>query len=693
MLEQFLDQLYADVFDQAHDKELGGLRLTALTRVLLDRLEEAGIIANGEVAYCKLASGNVTGEVHAYAYDPEEEILALFFCIDANDDCPLDARVEVSAVGKDLIDRGFRRLEGLVKLIKANKDTDLEESQPAYELAQLLHESPAGLTIALNVLTTGTISDKAAVFESKDGFTRDVWDLLRLSRTCRGTGDDKLSIDFAEQFGETLPCLVTPRAADGIQVLFTCIPGATLAQIYNTYRNRLLERNVRSFLQFTGKVNKGIRTTVLDAPSRFLPYNNGLSASASAVLLEDVRNGTARIRSVEDFQIVNGGQTTASIASCVRRDSADLAAVSVAMKLTIVPKDRVEELVPLISRYANTQNRIQEADFDANRPWHIEMERLSRNTWTQPTLDAPRGTRWFYERSRGQYADERAAYSSAAARKKFKNENPPSQKFTKTDLAKFRLSWEQRPSVVSRGAQKCFTYFMGEITREARREPDLIEFKMTVALAILFHTAEKLYGELGFTGYRANVVTYSVARLSQMLQCRLPYDQIWTTQRLPDDLVAALKLIIVGVREQLIDLRPPNTNISEWCKKEQCWSAVLERQFQVNLPDIAPWPAQPQSRPEFGREHQLLIDAVKGIPADVWFAVAKWAKETQTLYPSQRAIAFSIGQIVARGGAPTLKQSQSGKKLLNRARQLGFAHLSLASEHLQLLNDASNSPV
>ena len=151
-----------------------------------------------------------------------------------------------------------------------------------------------------------------------------------------------------------------------------------------------------------------------------------------------------------DFQIVNGGQTTASVASCNRRDAADLGQVSVAMKLTIVPEQAVDQLVPLISKYANTQNRIQEADFSANHPWHIELERLSRSTWTSiRTTEVARGTRWFYERARGQYADSFAAENTSAGRKRFRIENPSGQKFSKTDLAKFMLSWDQLPHSVS----------------------------------------------------------------------------------------------------------------------------------------------------------------------------------------------------------------------------------------------------
>jgi hypothetical protein len=171
----------------------------------------------------------------------------------------------------------------------------------------------------LNVLALGTVSERAATSEKRKGIEREVWDLDRLVKTC-GTGtEERPAIDFVGEFSQSLPCLVTPKTDDGLQVFMTWIRGDVLAQIYNTYRSRLLERNVRSFLQFTGKVNKGIRETVLDRPTRFLSYNNGLSATASVVELDDFGSGLARIRSVRDFQIVNGGQTTASIASCARR--------------------------------------------------------------------------------------------------------------------------------------------------------------------------------------------------------------------------------------------------------------------------------------------------------------------------------------------------------------------------------------
>jgi hypothetical protein len=676
VLDRFLEQIRSDVFDRANEPGGGGLRLHALLEVLLDRMEEAGVAAEGQVAYYRREAGNINAEVHGFSYDTDDDVLTVYHCIDANEESNLDDGWTVKAVGKDAIDRGFRRLEAFVRLARSGRVVALDESEPAAELVRIIKDlSGPEATIELSVLTTGTVSEKAAVFAASDGFRREVWDLLRLMRSCGGAREERPSIDFGGEFGHSLPCLIMPRGNDGIQVLLTSIPGRVLAEIYKTYRGRLLERNVRSFLQFTGKVNKGIRDTVLNSPGRFLAYNNGVSATAASVDLDEVGGGLGRIRAVRDFQIVNGGQTTASIASCLRRDGADLSLVDVPMKLTVVPPAALDDLVPRISKFANTQNRIQEADFSANHPWHIALERLSRETWTRPTEGAPRGTRWYYERSRGQYADEVAAQATPAGRRTFRRDNPSAQKFTKTDLAKFGLSWDQRPAVVSRGAQKCFVEFMNQLVREGRRPPEYDEFRRIVGQAILFHTAERLYGELGHQGYRAQVVTYSIARLSHSLQRRIHWDEIWETQAVPPDLVAPLKLVLTGVREVVVH-PPANRNITEWCKREECWSSVLQLPLQLGLPGSTggngTGPRRDQPPPT--QQEKAAIELVQAIPADVWFAAAKWAKDTGSLQGWQRSLAYSLGNVGARGKEPSPRQAVQGCRLLLEARRLGYGH-------------------
>lgn len=691
--ERFLNTLLSDAFDQAHDPEHGGLRLSALLATVLGYLEDAGVVSDPRLSYLCQEGSNFAAECHAYACDTEDDILQLFYCVDATASIPLGEDAEVTSVNKEALDRGFRRLESVVRRAREGRLDTIEPSQAASELVELIKEcEAAGRQIELHVIATGAVSDRAAFSEGKDSYRREVWDVLRLARTCGAGSGETVSINFTEEYGQSLPCLLTKEGEDGIRVLLTCIHAPVLAGIYNTYRARLLERNVRSFLQFTGKVNKGIRTTLLNEPHRFLAYNNGLSATAARVDLDGTSNDLARITAVHEFQIVNGGQTTASVAACVRKGEADLSDVFVPMKLTIVPSERVAELVPRISQYANTQNRIQEADFHANHPWHIELQKLSRSTWLAPTAESPRGTRWFYERSRGQYADELAATGTPAGRRKFRVENPPKQKITKTDVAKFVLSWDQEPALVSRGAQKCFVEFMGRLSRESRPVPDLPEFKRVISLAILFRTAEVLYGELDYKGYRAQAVTYAIALLSHHSQRRLPWSDIWELQGVPDELVPALKKLLVAVREAVTN-PPANRNITEWCKRPECWSHLLNLDVDIALPSGLESAPQSGAVPTdaLSPAERAIVEAVAVIPGDVWFGVAKWAKDTDTLLGWQRGLAYSLGTLPGRNRKPSIKQATQGRKVLMEARRLGFGHELLTAELLERVAQAVSS--
>jgi hypothetical protein len=653
---EFYRQLRSEMADICFDPDDGGLQLTSVGNLFLDRFEEAGFIPAGHVAYFTHQLSKGTAEVHGYALDDEEDVLALFYFIPFQSEDP-------PAVSRDETESGYRKMKAFVRTVASG------------ELIGLIRDASArGTSIRFFVVTNGLVSDRAALADAEKASERETWDIMRLYRSIgTGAGHEAIDIDLVRDYGAPLPCLVTPVAEDGLQILLTCIPGATLATIYDQYRARLLERNVRSFLQFAGSVNKGIRETILTAPSRFLPYNNGISATASVVRLRHSGDGLALIEGMSDFQIVNGGQTTASISACARKDKADLSKVYVPMKLTIVPAEAVDALVPQISRYANTQNRVQEADFSANHPYHIELEKLSRQHWTTPSPSSPRGTRWFYERSRGQYAVEKLKTNSLPAQRKFRDENPPSQRFTKTDLAKYVMSWDQYPQRVSLGAQKNFMVFMSLVERDKRLLPDEAEFKRVVGLAILYRTAERAYGELGYTGYRANVVAYTVALLSFWRKRMLDWTAIWDAQVLSDDVVEMVKTIMIGVRKLIFDPAGTQRNISEWAKKDACWSAALEMPFEGNGFDEKP--QQPVL--VVSAEQQKIIDVIGGVPPAVWFDAAAWAKREDRLSPFQRSLAFNVGRRLAQHKPVTPKQAPCCLGLLNEATAAGFRHNDL----------------
>jgi hypothetical protein len=686
----FLEEWRFEAYDAANAIDTGDIRQQALLETILGWLEEAGACPDPQIAFFQRRVGNRTAEVHGYSLDTDDDVLTLFYFVDANTNEPFGSSWTAQPVAKEAIDRGFSRLAAFIDAGGSGRLNDIEDSQPAAELLELLIEAcETSRKLVASVITTGQATDRGMAAGSSGDIDRDVWDIVRLARVCGSGPNEPLSINFSKDFSSSLPCLMAPPGPDGLRVLLTHISGAVLGQLYNRYRARLLERNVRSFLQFTAKVNQGIRGTLLTAPSRFLSYNNGIAATAGSVIVDDLGDGLGRIRQVNDFQIVNGGQTTATIAAVQRRDDVDLSSVSVAMKLTVVPDGHLDELVPLIARFANTQNRIQEADFSANHPWHVAFEKHSRDTWAPAAPSAPRGTRWYYERSRGQYADDLAAANTPAAKRRFREENPPTQKISKTDLAKFVLSWDQRPSIVSRGAQKVFAAFMSQVSATGKAPPERSDFMRIGAQAILFRTAERLYKELELGNYRAQVVTYAISRLSHETERRLPWDDIWSTQRLPHEVLSALKLIMVGIHDAIA--HPPNgRNVTEWCKSDQCALAVMEVDVKPELPSVGGW--QPYATFTAYQVRQPatgpLLEAILAVPHAVWYAISKWAKESDELKPWQRSLSFSIGRLRELGKPPSSKQAVQGRKLLLEAVDAGYSHPDLDDSRISAVSAA-----
>jgi len=405
-------------------------------------------------------------------------------------------------------------------------------------------------------------------------------------------GAEPIEIDVTSVNGSPLPCLPA-HSIDGEHTSYlVAVPGAFLAEIYGLYGAKLLEQNVRTFLQARTKVNTGIIRTLETAPEMFFAYNNGLTATAAGITTASLPGGGLGISSIDNLQIVNGGQTTASILyanDSQRKDRrADLSRVFVQMKLSVVNPDRLEEVVPLISRFANTQNKISEADFFSSHPIHLVLERISRKHFAPPKAGSLSGSKWFYERARGQYRDQ-LAYGSQGERKKFELEFPRDQFIDKTDLAKFEVTFECRPHVVSRGAQKCFLDYAEKIGKEWEASEARFDehwFRNIVAEAIIFRGVDKLVARSDWyqqdRGYKAQIVTYSIAWLVRHIRDRgqeIDLDVIWRRQELPVEIASAIAQIAPQVAVSIKDAPPAMKNVGEYCKQQTCWMAVAASRY------------------------------------------------------------------------------------------------------------------
>lgn len=670
-LHQFSTDLRQEVLLDADLEGEKSLQPEAFTKVVLERLEEAGEIEEGRVCYHRDRGIEVSG----YGVDDDGEVLDLFTTIYRADATP-------TTVGLQDVDSAFRRLRAFWTRACDSYHLQLEESSEAFDMALRIHEIRSSLArVRLFLLTDGVSRSQYRGDDQVGGIELSfhIWDVVRLHRLATsGQRREPIEIDFVAMFGEGVPCLHAPAETADYGAYLAIFPGRVLNAIYAQYGPRLLELNVRSFLQARGKVNQGIRHTILDEPDRFLAYNNGISATASSIELMDLPAGGRGIRSIKGLQIVNGGQTTASLHHAARRDGAELANVYVPAKLTVIREDRVNEIVPLISRFANSQNRISEADFSANDPFHVIFENLSRTVWAPATGGTRRQTRWFYERARGQYADAVGREMTPARQRRFKQEHPTQQRFTKTDLAKFENTWDQLPHFVSRGAQKNFAEFALRLSARGKVVPDAAYFRDLVAKAILFRRAERIVSQQEFGGYRANIVTYTLAYIAHATAHRIDLDRIWREQGITQALEAAIADVSGAVHRVLTD-PPGGANVTEWAKKEACWERV--RDLGVAIPALEPelisldraWRAEPVSGLEApDEEERQLIAQVSAVPAQTWLQLSHWAKETDNLQTWQRGIAFSVGRRLQQGREPSRKQATQAARILSEAQRLGF---------------------
>ncbi|WP_292364369.1 MULTISPECIES: AIPR family protein [unclassified Methanoculleus] len=575
-LEQFAENFHQDIIVGSRDVDAGVFSEEQFTDLMLGYLADAGEIDDREI--CSHQARGI--KVNGYAFFNDNEGLDLFVS-HYTGECP------PVRVAKGDLQQQLKRLRTFFERAVQREYANLEESSPAFDLADRIYQLRDRLTLVrLFVLTDGIASIDAIEDEDCGSYriSSHVWDIQRLHRLVSSESrPEPIEIDLTREFGKPLLCLPMPEENPVYTTYLCIIPADVLADLYGMFGPRLLERNVRAYLQMRGNVNKGIRETILNNPHMFLAYNNGISATAEEVELVDTDSGMPGIRRIRDFQIVNGGQTTASIYHTRTKDKKDISGVYVQVKLTVLKNpDDVDYIVPKISECANSQNKINAADFTSNDPFHVAIQKLSRQIWAPAKRGSQRETHWYYERARGQYQDDKARKITPKQRRVFGEQNPTGQRFTKTDLAKFEQSWDQLPHIVSLGAEKNYRDFIIRYRERGEFVPDAEYFRLLIAQGILFRRTDKIVLGLKYGGYKANIVTYTVALLSKLTSQRIDLERIWKEQGLSpalEDTIVALSRIV----QAHITTPPGGKNITEWCKKEECWESLLNK--DILLPD------------------------------------------------------------------------------------------------------------
>jgi hypothetical protein len=595
------EEFYKDFMQNIYARAEAGSRFRepVFVELMCDFLVEQAVLEEPTlVSYKKETAGL---KLDAWEYIADHGTLTLIVS---------EFREQMETLTQTAVEKIFKRATRFFeKSLNHQFYSSLEESDPAWSLANGICKLQESITkVRVIILTNALLSSRLQSLKESElkGFKClfDIWDMDRLYRIeTSGIGKESIVIDFEQEFGRSLQCLPAFIGSDTFQSYLLAIPGELMACLYGKYGERLLEQNVRTFLQFRGNVNKGMRNTIINEPRMFFAYNNGITATAEAIET-DIENGNERIKLIKNLQIVNGGQTTASLYTALIKSQANLEHVYVQMKLTIVPSEQLEQVVPKISEYANTQNKINAADFFSNHPFHLRIEDFSRRLWAPSLEGGLKETHWYYERTRGQYANAQAGLTNTQ-RKGFLNQNPRTQMFSKTDLAKFHYSWEKQPHIVSLGAQKNFAKFASYISMEwVENENKFNElyFKELIAKAIMFRFLDRaLMKQAWYGGYKANIIAYSIAKFSELITVtgkRLDLLLIWKRQQLTEITQKHLLGIARVVNDCIQDTPEGITNVTEWCKKIQCWINVQHIDYALDSEMLSELMDSTQQTPE-----------------------------------------------------------------------------------------------
>ena len=667
-----LDEFYEDFMQEINISAASGGNFNEpnFTENMCELLEEEGFFTDYYiVSYKKHLQGI---KVDAWAYDFEIGTLNLVVSIFSESDT-------VETLSKTDLDKAFKRVEKFFqKSLDVKFHQDLDESDPAYPLSELIYDYKDDINkIKFTVITNYKLSKRVESISKIEFLNynsqRDIWDI---ERVFRGTAIsvDPIKIDFENK---PLPILPAHTGEGSLESYLLVLPGSVLASLYEDYGDRLLEQNVRTFLQFRGNVNKGLRNTILNYPEMFFAYNNGITATAESIQINE-KNGHLELQAINNLQIVNGGQTTASIFTTRLRDKVDLQKVFVQMKLTIISSDFQEEsssevdeneipklqassIISNISEYSNTQNKVNAADLSSNHDFHVRMEAISRRIWAPAKQSSTNNTKWFYERLRGSFANSQTNLTESN-KKRFLKENPKAQLIVKTDMAKFIHSWEKYPHIVSMGAQKNFVRFIEGfkkedikgIQKEWEENENLFNdnyYKDLVVKAILFRGLDKLIMKQSwYDGYKANIVTYSISKLRQLIDSTgkyLNFDAIYKAQETPDILTELLLVIAERIDQSIKDTPEGVSNISEWAKNSIAWENVRKLAIDFDLERInkilISGDEKKNKQQDASKKQALTSDleieiyvVQKG--ANYWKKITSWAEKQEPLTPKEMGI-------------------------------------------------------
>lgn len=695
-IEQYYDELSTNLFNlsEANESLSESVFFDYAMKILIE--DGHSMESEDETDGYKYTPFKHTGmRVDGYEFDSNRGLIKLYLCHFNQDEKPKSL---IQGELSQLVRNAKRFFEKSLTLPFLNS---LEESSEVFELASFINYHRDDISeIRLVIISNGVLSKKISALHLSEeemfhgiDTSLDVWDLQRFfaNELSKG-GSEAIEIDLISEFGEGIQALPAHLGSSKYKSYLLAMPGDVLASLYRKHGARLLEANVRSFLQFRGKVNRGIRQTIKENPEMFFAYNNGITATAEKCDIDD----SGQIVYLKNLQIVNGGQTTASLFQTKKQDGLSLEKVFVQTKLSVVDGDLVDEIVPKISKYANTQNKISDSDFFSNHPFHRRLQDKSRRISAPLLRGQVRQTKWFYERARGQYHDE-LGKRTKSEKKAFEFEYPKAQLVTKTDLAKVAVIFDGKPNHAVKGAQIAFKFFAANIVKDwEKNDVDFNDdfYKELIAKQILFIACREIVIRRVSGNGIQPTIAYSLHLLHSLFKQNsqeINYQKIWNEQGISLILSNQLNIIINFVtdffdKQTLADGR----TILSYSKSEVCLKSFnkmgLESGDSLYLKEVeedSRSKDEVKSEKKFAKEMQkvdneleLLTYFLKLSPTPaMWNGAISFGKSKELLTPNELSILQLMPNYLVGGRQPSLRQLKSIDSLMSRLENEGFDSL------------------
>ena len=686
-LSLFIENLRGEVLSGAAfstDGEEGKFSEEAFTDYVCEILVEEAEEVTSDISLCTHQSRGV--KLNAWHLNDQENELTLIVTHYSN----INDGGKTDRLSKSEIDKRFKRAKKFFEE-SVRGTLKVDESMVSFQVGRVIRNCWKSLdTVKIILITdciTGAVPGSEEI-EENIKFDYRIWDIEKLHRQLTsGIVSEPITLDFNEICENDITLVKAKDSIKGYGTYLGFLSGELLFNMYDKHGLRLLEKNVRAFLQARSNVNKGIRDTILHHPEKFLAYNNGLTIIADSVELESLDNNTFKLNTAKNFQIVNGGQTCASIWYTKEKNRIDISDIQLVMKLNVIEDaDISKEMAPKISEYSNSQNAVNIADFSANDEYQIEIEKLSLNTYVPDPTGGSGATMWFYERARGSYQATKNLERTSARMRAYDRKYPKSQLMTKTTWARAQMACLCRPHDVSWGPMVNFKKFVVFIKEQKHIqneiEVDLNYFKEGVAKEILFRNVLKVIQKQALVhggDNKPHLTGYAIALYVHRVGInKINFMDIWENQSIDDNMKAVFDELVIKIRD-LLKKEAGDGNRVTLMKKEDFWLKVKSHPFKfstfvknhfdgIKNQDISIKVEEEEEKEDTIKQDYLLN-------ADLWKDLHDWGSSTKSLESINvlRANDFYMNILLGKGHKNKTKRMKDFAKLvIINAKENGF---------------------